>query len=163
MLSCSHLRRLQSIICTIENLSTRIIQQITTLQIPQEHDMRLFANLLSIFLCPHLQDVRTCMILILIAIGITAACHFVVQYIRFAPQGQLQLIPSSPINSRCTLEYGSAAIAPLKPLKKGPLLNLTSYVQLYKSLLKDAVDWKFGSASILVSAGNAHHWLSNWS
>jgi hypothetical protein len=45
-----------------------IAGQISTQQIPQEHDAE---NILSIFLCLHLQDIvkaRTCMILILIGI-----------------------------------------------------------------------------------------------
>ena len=50
MLSC--LRRLQSINHTIENQSPQMIQQITTLQIPQQHDMETIRQSIEDFSLP---------------------------------------------------------------------------------------------------------------
>ena len=50
MLSC--LRRLQSINHTIENQSPQMIQQITTLQIPQQHDMETIRQSIEGFSLP---------------------------------------------------------------------------------------------------------------
>src|ERR1700744_4578221 len=73
MLSCPHLLRLQFIL----QLKINPLRRLNKLQRNRNMMWRLFANPLSVFLCPHLQNIvkaRTCMILILI--GMSFRCTF---------------------------------------------------------------------------------------
>ena len=108
MLSC--LRRLQSINHTIENQSPQMIQQITTLQIPQQHDMETIRQSIEGFsLLPFTESED---LYDSDSDGDNTACHSLSFVVRFAPQDQLFISrrPNNlncPINSHCTLEYGN--------------------------------------------------------